>query len=64
MNKQLAIDFLVLPKAEQEEVRKTLNVVIAKGRHESKLDYAQRFVLEVDNAGRIRELEQLVVGGV
>lgn len=64
MHRQLAMDFLVLPLADQERVRKTLNVVIVKGRKESKADYALRLLTEVDNAGKLRELEQLIVEGV
>lgn len=56
MNTQLVNDFLNL-----KPVHRELNVTFHQGDHESLKDFAKRVLTEIDNQGKVRTLEVLIM---
>lgn len=61
MNTQLVNDFLNLKPVHRERIQRELNVTFHQGEHESLRDYAKRILTEVDNQGKVRTLEVLIM---
>lgn len=61
MNRQLAFDFLQLRVSERNAVCRQLDIVAHQGGGEKNIDFAMRVLTEVDNAGKIRQLEAMLV---
>ena len=61
MNTQLVNDFLNLKPVHRERIQRELNVTFHQGEHESLKDFAKRVLTEVDNQGKVRTLEVLIM---
>lgn len=61
MNTQLVNDFLNLKPVHRERIQRELNVTFHQGEHESLKDFAKRVLAEVDNQGKVRTLEVLIM---
>lgn len=61
MNTQLVNDFLNLKPVHRERIQRELNVTFHQGDHESLKDFAKRVLTEVDNQGKVRTLEALLM---
>ena len=60
MNRQLAFDFLTLRVSERQAICRKLDITTHQGGGEKNMDYAMRVLSEIDNAGKLRELEALL----
>lgn len=60
MTHELAHAFLKLRFSERLAIMQRLDINFKQGQHESNNDHAKRILQEIDNAGMIRELEQLM----
>ena len=61
MNTQLANDFMNLKPVHRERIQRELNVTFHQGEHESLKDFAKRVLTEIDNQGKVRTLEVLIM---
>ena len=61
MNNQLVNDFMNLKSLHRERIQRELNVTFHQGEHESLKDFTKRLLTEVDNQGKIRTLEILLM---
>lgn len=61
MNTQLVNDFLNLKPVHRERIQRELNVTFHQGENESLKDFVKRVLTEVDNQGKVRTLEVLIM---
>lgn len=61
MNTQLVNDFLNLKPVHRERIQRELNVTFHQGENESLKDFVKRILTEVDNQGKVRALEVLIM---
>jgi len=61
MNKTLVRDFMSLRPSDVTVIQRELAMPLAQYPHESNVIFFKRYLTHVENEGRIRELEQLVV---
>lgn len=61
MNTQLVNDFLNLKPVHRERIQRELNVTFHQGENESLKDFVKRVLSEVDNQGKVRALEVLIM---
>lgn len=61
MNTQLVNDFMNLKPVYRERIQRELNVTFHQGENESLKDFTKRVLTEIDNQGKIRTLEILVM---
>lgn len=61
MNTQLVNDFMNLKPVHRERIQRELNVTFHQGENESLKDFAKRVLTEVDNQGKVRTLEVLIM---
>ena len=61
MNTQLVNDFMNLKPVHRERIQRELDVTFHQGEHESLKDFAKRVLTEVDNQGKVRALEVLIM---
>ena len=61
MNNQLVNDFMNLKPLHRERIQRELDVTFHQGEHESLKDFAKRVLTEIDNQGKVRTLEVLIM---
>lgn len=61
MNTQLVNDFMNLKPVHRERIQRELNVTFHQGENESLKDFTKRVLTEVDNQGKVRTLEVLIM---
>lgn len=61
MNTQLVNDFMNLKPVHRERIQRELNVTFHQGENESLKDFVKRVLTEVDNQGKVRALEVLIM---
>lgn len=61
MNTQLVNNFMNLKPVYRERIQRELNVTFHRGENESLKDFTKRVLTEIDNQGKIRTLEILVM---
>lgn len=61
MNTQLVNDFMNLKPVHRERIQRELNVTFHQGENESLKDFVKRVLIEVDNQGKVRTLEVLIM---
>ena len=61
MNTQLVNDFMNLKPVHRERIQRELDVTFHQGEHESLKDFAKRVLTEIDNQGKVRTLEVLIM---
>lgn len=61
MNTQLVNDFMNLKPVHRERIQRELNVTFHQGENESLKDFVKRVLTEVDNQGKVRTLEVLIM---
>lgn len=61
MNTQLVNDFMNLKPVHRERIQRELNVTFHQGENESLKDFVKRILTEVDNQGKVRTLEVLIM---
>ena len=61
MNTQLVNDFMNLKPVHRERIQRELDVTFHQGENESLKDFAKRVLAEIDNQGKVRALEVLIM---
>lgn len=61
MNRALAYDFLTLSVSQVHTVLREMNLDFRQHGHEKNLDFNTRVLTHIEQEGRIRELEAIVV---
>ena len=61
MQKQLMNDFLNLSPCVRSRIQRELDITFHQGEKESIEDFAKRVLIAVDNQGKIRQLESLLM---
>lgn len=61
MNNQIVNDFMNLKPVHRERIQRELNVTFHQGENESLKDFTKRVLTEVDNQGKVRTLEVLIM---
>lgn len=61
MNRALAYDFLTLSVSQVQDVLREMSLDFHRHGHEKMLDFNTRVLTHIEQEGRIRELESIVV---
>ena len=61
MHKQLMNDFLSLRSGDRIRIQQEVGVTFHQGVEESDEDFAFRVLSAVDNSGKVRQLEELIM---
>jgi hypothetical protein len=61
MNRALAYDYLTLSVSQIQQIIREMHLSFHRHKHETNLDFNTRLLTHIENEGKIRELEALVV---